>query len=63
MGIVGHKLSKHCAAFILIRHKLLTHRMCVCVRYSVRAEGDAVREHDRILLESCRFKVGDDVIQ
>ena len=25
-------------------------------RYSVRAEGDMVRDHDRIILESCRFK-------
>ena len=25
-------------------------------RYSVRVEGDLVRDHDRIVLESCRFK-------
>lgn len=25
-------------------------------RYSVRAEGDFVREMDRVVLESCRFK-------
>lgn len=41
----------------MLIHVLTVICVTVCVRYSVRAEGDAVREHDRILLESCRFKV------
>jgi hypothetical protein len=48
--------------YILYVYSRIECMIAWCHRYSVRAEGDAVREHDRILLESCRFKVGESMI-